>query len=343
MKYIVLPVTLLFALSVWIDLFSGTRFFAQWQDTMFFRTNPVNNEAYSSYMWIDLLDQLNRSSGLAQRPWHVVAWALCGLLAMLTLRSHGQFKSRWFWVFLPVLFITPLLLPQRNGLVGMGTALIVYLILAQREGTSIARPRSIVVGLALLAAFVFLQPVLTNAINQSQGYYSDYFQTTSLVRLLDTPNTGNIRTIDPRVDIFLTDATWLVDNPLYLIFGTGWNIVIAPSTKPHSLYMSVVVGSGILGLVTLIVFLWRTLAQQVGSRSVWRNTSAIAKTGLITLAVVGLFDSYMTGRLAVPASFLALWLALCVIAARRPEPVVEEEQSKRSYRRSSLARRTSGV
>ena len=131
LKYIVLPVTLLVSFSVWIDLFSGTRFFAQWQDTMFFRTNPVNNEVYSSYMWIDLLDQLNRSSGLAQRPWHVVAWVLCGLLAMLTLRSHGQFKSRWFWVFLPVLFITPLLLPQRNGLAGMGTALIVYLILAQ--------------------------------------------------------------------------------------------------------------------------------------------------------------------------------------------------------------------
>ncbi|HSN73921.1 MAG TPA: hypothetical protein VL334_02375, partial [Anaerolineae bacterium] len=123
LKTIVLPVAVLVCLSVWIDLFSGTRLFAEWQDMMYFRANPIESENYTLYDWLDLLDQRNRSSGLAQHPWHVIAWVMCGLLALMTLRTHRQFKSRWFWVFLALLFFTPLLLPQRNGLVGMVTAL----------------------------------------------------------------------------------------------------------------------------------------------------------------------------------------------------------------------------
>lgn len=331
LKFIVLPLTLIICASVWIDLYTNTRFFGEWQTQLVVDETALDRvEQRIDSDIVDYWDWFNRGSGFAQRPWHVAPWAICGLIAAMTLRAHGDFKSRWFWVTLLFLILTPLLLPHRNALIIIGAAVGTYLLAAKNRELSVRRGQVLTAIFAILAVFLFLQSFLAES-RVGANEEINPLTTTAILKLFSSPLTGDVG-IDPRVDIFVRDATWLLDRPVHLFFGTGWNIVVVPSTRPHNLYIAIITAGGLWSLALLFIFLHRQFVQHSGT---WKNASGIAKAGLISLALAGITDNYLTSRLGVPASFMALWLTLCLIAA--PSPVWSLAQEITTIRKNAPA------
>lgn len=310
LMWIVVPLAVSICVSVWVDLYTNTPLFAEYQSILLPGAKDFA-EVYDISDITSYLEYRNYGSGLAQRPWQVAPWAMCALIALMTLRSQGDFKSRWFWPLFIFLLLTPLLLPHRNAVIMLGTGVVSYFILSWVKGEE-KKWVQLLVGIVIIITFFAGSQLffytLTSARPEENltallkwGQKSDFSLTLSQ--------------IDGRVNMFIEDAKWLIKNPIFLFFGTGYNIVLTPSVKPHNLYIAIVTASGLFGLITLLFFLRTQITHQVRSKAAWHTSSAITKAGILSLALAGMADSYLTSRLGVPAFFMTLWLALCVIAA----------------------------
>lgn len=316
LKYIVMPISAIMCVSVWIDLFTDTRFFADWQLRFVIYSGALEwFDTTSPASLLAAVEYFNRGSGFAARPWHVPAWAMCGLIGLMALKTRKEIRNNQFWLLLSLLIITPLLMPEAKALVTIGSAIIVYLLLLDRHELGTSKVKAVAAAVAVLLIFVALHPILEDLLAGQDIVFS----TRKWLQLLSF--TGDLRSVDPRVDMFTRDWQWLLRNPWILVLGSGWNFILTPSVKSHSLYISLLGGGGLVGLITLLLFLRKQVAEQLALRSAERHSSAISKAGLVSLALTGIADSYLTSRLNVPAAFLTLWITLCVIAA----PVSAEE------------------
>jgi hypothetical protein len=220
-----------------------------------------------------------------------------------------------------LLFIPPLL-PIRNTLVTMTTAVLSFLFFARPQELRGRRTGIIFLFLITITLFALLQPFFMSLTgNQSGG-------ATALMKFQDQFIYDAVGETDPRFGIIQEDLNWLASQPIYLLFGTGWNIVMAPSLKPHNLYVAVLVANGMVGLVTILIFIRRQLMQQINSRKTFgKHMSNITKASLLSLFFTGMADNYLSSRLNVPAFFLMLWILVSILATNASEQMVNSSVS----------------
>lgn len=307
LKWIIIPLAIIMCSSAIVETFVETTFFSKFHLQYGFDRIHLDEytQLYSSQVY-HVMDTRNANAGFAPRVWHLSPWAICGTIGVLILlRDHAM--SRHIALLLVILYIFAIiLLPQRAVIVHLVVGLASYVAGINNKNRYLS---VFMVFLLFVLALVLLQPLISSVIGEQETAFS------KILRLGIQDSTGSF---DSRLMIFENDMGWLFEHPLYLIFGTGWNITAVPSTRPHNMYVAMFAASGVTGFLFFLTFIKRQLKLQLGIDKVsWRDLGNISQAGFAILIVAGIFDNYLTGRLSVPAVFTSLWLALSIIAAKQ--------------------------
>ena len=306
---VVIPVTALVMLSVLLDLYTPLKFGGFHARFTYHPGYVETMEGRTGLRFYEVWDRTIGQSGLAYRLWHLPAWAVCGLLATFTLARDDAPAPRLKWPLVLLYLVTPTLLPHRYALVTLGSFLAVLIALSLL-GRSRLFTRVQPAGIALLVAGVLVYRYLI-------GRSAAVGTPTAMQRLVMKYKVeGHLFLRDPRIGMYLAVWQWFLDNPYALIFGTGWNQLVTYISKPHSLYLGLLVGTGITGSVALAVFLRRLWREQLGDTPRPHGHSDVALAGLCSLLITGVGEGYLNGRLTTPAFFLALWIALILVSLK---------------------------
>ena len=308
---VVVPVTAIIMLSVLLDIYTPIPF-GEFHKRFTYTPGSVEfMEWYYGGSFEDLWGEVKMGSGLAFIYWHVSPWAMCGLIATLILSKDGALSPRRKLLLMLLYLITPTLTPQRNSLVIMGSFLAILIVLSLLGQSKLITRKQAVSIFVVIAVLMGLQyttdPYVLESIPGSRQ--------TALQRFIALP-LGFSYDTNTRIRMYVDGFEWFLDNPYVLLLGSGWNQIISVYSKPHSLYIGVLLGGGIFGFVTLVVFVRRLLREQLMGAQAWISRSDIALGGLCSLLATGITDNYLTGRLGTPAFFLALWVALSIVSVR---------------------------
>lgn len=308
----VLLTVILLASTVYLDLYTDTLFFSNWQAQFIkWKDNTLSQNTGSYAQYLLAVENAQAGAGIVGRPWMVAPWMICGLIALFALKRSYVVDGKYFWALLFILGFASFQMAITDAFITTIAFFITYITFVSDAEISYRRFGIIFVFLLLF----WIYATFESQISEMTGF------DTAVADLMHTlrPETEiQAANVSSRFEMYARDYEWLLRNPLHLVFGTGWNTLLAPSRKPHNVYLGAVIGAGLVGVGAMVMFLARQYWDQLEPLEPrgWRAISAISKAGLVALAINGLNTGYFSGRLQIHTFIFFLWLILIILAAK---------------------------
>lgn len=268
----------------------------------------VNNwdERWTTF---NIADQ--RMNGFAKSLFDTFGYGM-GILATVPLILAYRTHNLKFLIALPFILLT-ILINARTGLIIFSLAIVLFLPLFIRGGSSLLRYRNNIITLGTLAIVIPISVLIIGSLLDSGSSF--YERTVSDIgSYLEFIRTGGQGSGDygGQADVLFSDRYWtLPSSSLQVAMGTGLSVYGGDSVFDFTSdggYVNSIWYMGLIGLITLSFAFFRFTWRVTRHTSYWRVFSTIAILSVLIFQVKG--SAFWSANLGISSIFLVL--AVCV-------------------------------